>query len=148
LSKNKHSVKEIQLRKQKLQQEIDLIEQKYTNKATKVSKGFQNTLKPIRTIRNNPLKSLGISIAIGFVLGLSGRSKRTSTKSQSDDGKQSGNGDSGFSSLLMNELKRMAAKRAMMYISDIVDRKVMPEIRATHTAESSESKNQDNDKVK
>jgi len=144
LSKNKHSVKEIQLRKQKLQQEIDLIEQKYSNKATKVSQGIQNTLKPIQTIRNNPLRSLGISIAIGVVLGLSGRSKRTSSKSQSDDGERSGNGDSGFSSLLMNELKRMAAKRAMMYISDIVDRKVMPEIRATHTADTSDSKNQDN----
>jgi len=144
LSKNKHSVKEIQLRKQKLQREIDLIEQKYSNKATKVSQGIQNTLKPIQTIRNNPLKSLGISIAIGVVLGLSGRSKRTSSKSQSDDGERSGNGDSGFSSLLMNELKRMAAKRAMMYISDIVDRKVMPEIRATHTADTSDSKNQDN----
>lgn len=148
MSKNKHQVKEIQLRKQKLQQEIDLIEEKYSSKATKVSKGIQNTLKPIQTIRDNPLKSLGISIAIGVVLGLSGRSKRTSSKSRSDSGDSSGKGDSGFSSLLMNELKRMAAKRAMMYISDIVDRKVMPEIRPAKSGQSSDSENQNTDKVK
>lgn len=144
MSKKKHSVKEIQLRKQKLQQEIDLIEEKYSGKATKVSRGIQNTLKPIQKIRDNPLKSLGISIAIGVVLGLSGRSRRPSSKSHtSDNGNGSGKGDSGFSSLLMSELKRMAAKRAMMYISDIVDRKVMPEIRPAQSGQSGESNNQD-----
>lgn len=148
MSKNKHQVKEIQLRKQKLQQEIDQIEDKYSSKATKVSKGIQNTLKPIQTIRDNPLKSLGISIAIGVVLGFSGRSKRSSSKSKSDDGNSSGKGDSGFSSLLMSELKRMAAKRAMMYISDIVDRKVMPEIRPAQSGQASESKNQNTDNSK
>lgn len=48
----------------------------------------------------------------------------------------------------MNELKRMAAKRAMMYISDIVDRKVMPEIRPAKSGQSSESENQTTDNVK
>jgi ElaB/YqjD/DUF883 family membrane-anchored ribosome-binding protein len=145
LSKKKHSVDEIQLRKQKLKQEIDLIEQKYSKKATKLSNGIQNTLKPIQTIRDNPLKSLGISVAVGLVLGLSGRRKRSSTKTSSTDDIGSGNSDTGFSSLLMSELKRMAAKRAMMYISDIVDRKVMPEIRRTDSGQAEDSAHQNDD---
>jgi ElaB/YqjD/DUF883 family membrane-anchored ribosome-binding protein len=145
LSKKKHSVEEIHLRKQKLQQEIDLIEQKYSKKATKISNGIQNTLKPIQTIRDNPLRSLGISVAVGLILGLSGRSKRSSSKTSSTDDSGSGNSDNGFSSLLMSELKRMAAKRAMMYISDIVDRKVMPEIRRTESGQTESSSHQSKD---
>jgi ElaB/YqjD/DUF883 family membrane-anchored ribosome-binding protein len=145
LSKKKHSVDEIQLRKQKLQQEIDLIEQKYSKKATKLSNGIQNTLKPIQTIRDNPLKSLGISVAVGLVLGLSGRRKRSSTKTSSTYDRGSGSSDSGFSSLLMSELKRMAAKRAMMYISDIVDRKVMPEIRRPGSGQDGDTPHQNDD---
>lgn len=146
MSKKKHDIEEIQLRKQKLQDEIDLIEEKYSKKVTKISSGIQNTLKPIQTIRNNPIKSLGISIAVGVVLGLSGRSKKTSESSPSSStGGQSGGGDSGFTSMLMSELKRMAAKRAMLYISDIVDRKVMPEIRSTETGKSSKEAHQESE---
>lgn len=130
MSKKKHRIEEIQLRKQKLQDEISLIEEKYSQKANKLSSGIQNTLKPIQSIRDNPLKSLGISIAVGVVIGLSGRRKKSSkSPASSDSGGQSVGGDSGFSSMLMSELKRMAAKRAMMYISDIIDRKVMPEMK-------------------
>ncbi len=130
MSKKNHKIEEIQLRKQKLQDEISFIEEKYSRKATRLSSGIQNTLKPIQTIRDNPLKSLGISIAVGVVIGLSGRRRKSSkSSSQTDSGNQSVGGDSGFSSMLMSELKRMAAKRAMMYISDIIDRKVMPEMK-------------------
>ena len=88
---------------------------------------------------------LGISVALGLVVGLSGRRKRSSSKQSSTDDSGSGSGNSGFSSLLMSELKRMAAKRAMMYISDIVDRKVMPEIRRTDSGQAEDSAHQTDD---
>lgn len=136
MSKKKNDIEEIKLRKQKLQQEIESIENKYSKQATKISNGIQNTLKPIQTIRNNPLKSLGVSIALGVVLGLSGRRKKQSGSSPAERSGNSDTGSSGFTSLLVSELKRMAAKRAMIYISDIIDRKVMPEIRDIRTRET------------
>lgn len=145
MSKKKHKVEEIQLRKQKLQDEINLIEEKYSRKASKISSGIQNTLKPIQTIRDNPLKSLGASIAVGVILGLSGRGKKSSDKSSPDSGGHSVSENSGFTSLLVSELKRMAAKRAMMYISDIVDRKIMPEIRSSESAKSTKASHQENE---
>ena len=126
MSSKKTDIEEIKLRKQKLQQEIDLIEDKYTRKAKKISGGVQNTLKPLQTIRDNPFKSLGISVAVGILIGASGRRKSEKRSDNESGATVTTSKNDGFTSLLMSELKRMAAKRAMMYISDLVDKKVMP----------------------
>lgn len=135
MSKKKNKVEEIQLRKKKLEDEINSIEEKYSRQATKISNGIQSTLKPIQTIRDNPIKSLGVSIAVGVVLGMAGQRKKQPSSSSSDTDGSAGPGDSGFTSLLVGELKRMAAKRAMIYISDIIDRKIMPQVRDLKTSE-------------
>ena len=143
MSRKKTDIEDIKLRKQKLQQEIDLIEEKYTRQAKKISGGVQNTLKPIQKIREHPLKSVGISIAVGLLIGASGRRKSSEKPGQgsgSNTSSSASKGD-GFTSLLMSELKRMAAKRAMMYISEIVDRKVMPGL----TSDSNETPKQSPD---
>lgn len=144
MSRKEKNIVEIQLRKQKLQDEIDSIEQKYSKKATKISNGIQKTLKPIKTIRENPLKSVGVSIALGVIVGLSGRRKKKSDTSSSDYPVSSGTSGTGFTNLLMSELKRMAAKRAMMYISDIIDQRVMPEIRNAQNSGDDAPKTQGN----
>lgn len=126
MSSKKTDIEEIKLRKQKLQQEIDLIEDKYTRKAKNISGGVQNTLKPLQTIRDNPFKSLGISVAVGILIGASGRRKSENRSDNESGATITTSKNDGFTSLLMSELKRMAAKRAMMYISDLVDKKVMP----------------------
>ncbi len=127
------NIDDIQLRKKKLQAEIELIEEKYSRKANKISDGIESTLKPIQSIRDNPFKSVGISIAVGFIIGVSGRRKHRSEAVSTDAGKSIASANSGFTTLLMSELKRMAARRAMIYISDFVDRKVMPGLQSTHT---------------
>lgn len=125
LDKRKNlSIDEIKERKKILIEKIEGIEGKYTQKATSIEGKVRKTLKPIHLIRQNPLKSLGASIAVGFLIGIVGRKKSTSTSSSpSSPGGSSG---TGFTSLLISELKRMAAHRAMLYVSDIVDQKVMP----------------------
>lgn len=145
MSRKKTDIQDIKLRKQTLQQEIDLIEEKYTQKAKKISSGVQSTFKPIQKIREYPLRSVGISFAVGLLIAASGRSRRKST---SDYGQESGTNisssrtqDDGFTSLLMNELKRMAARRAMIYISDLLDKKVMPGL----TIDSKETTNNSSD---
>lgn len=135
------SLHEINIRKEELQDEIDQIENKYTQKVTKYKRRIHNTLKPVKTIRDKPIKALGVSIALGFIIGITGRNK-----SKSDPVPVVNNSvgsDPGFTSMLMNELKRMAARRAMIYITDLVDHKVMPEINAARTKKASAEANQE-----
>jgi len=139
LSKAKNEMGEIQLRKEKLQNEINLIEKKYSRQATRISNGIQNTLKPIQTIRDHPFKSLGAAIGAGLLLGLAGRRKHKQRDSPTNSESSSSSNGSGFSSLLVSELKRMAAKRAMFYISDFVDRKVMQGLSSSKSETSEET---------
>ena len=130
-----HDYDNIQLRKQKLQEEIDSIEEKYSRQAKKINTSIQSTLKPVETIKNYPITSLGISLAVGFVVGFSGKRKKrkpASTTSASESTSRKSDKE-GFSSILVGELKRMAAKRAMYFISDWVDKKVMPTLSETLT---------------
>ncbi|WP_340103072.1 DUF883 C-terminal domain-containing protein [Rhodohalobacter sp. 8-1] len=144
MSKKKNqNIDDIQLRKEKLQSEIELIEEKYSRKASKISGGIDTTLKPIKKIRDNPFKAIGISIAVGLIAGVSGRKKRKSAGRPTDVGSNSGSKGTGFTSLLISELKRMAAKRAMIYISDIVDRKVMPGLTSSKSDSSEENPSSD-----
>lgn len=137
MSKKKNlNIDDIQLRKKKLQDEIEIIEEKYSRKANKISGGIKSTLKPIQAISNHPFKFVGVSIAVGLIIGVSGRRKSKSDKAPTDSEGSSGSDSSGFTSLLISELKRMAAKRAMVYVSDIVDRKVMPALAPSQSGSS------------
>ncbi len=111
-------MKEIKVRKKELQDEINRIEEKYGNKASRVQSGIERTMQPIRKIRENPIASVGISIAIGFLIGQAGR-KKSKTKKTDYSGKR------GFSSLFMNELKYMAVHKMMLYFSDMLDKKIL-----------------------
>lgn len=133
------SLHEINVRKEELQDEIDQIENKYTQKVTKIKRRIQNTLKPVKTIRDKPIKALGVSIALGFIIGISGRKKSKADPVVNN----SVASDPGFTSMLMNELKRVAARRAMIYITDLVDHKVMPEITAPRSKKASAEVNRE-----
>lgn len=140
MSKRKDwSLHEINARKEELQDEITQIENKYTQKVTKIERRIKSTLKPVKTIRKKPLKALGVSIALGFLIGISGRKKSKSDPVVNN----SVASEPGFTSLLMNELKRLAARRAMVYITDIVDQKVIPGINAARTKKANEEADQE-----
>lgn len=74
----------------------------------------------MKNIRKRPYTAIGLSIAIGFLVGITGRKKSKGNNTPS------GNYGTGFSSLFMAELKRMAAQRAMVFVSEAIDQKVMP----------------------
>lgn len=111
-------MKEIKVRKKELQDEINRIEEKYGNKVSRVQSGIERTMQPIRKIRENPFATVGISIAIGFLIGQAGQ-KKSKTKKTDYSPKR------GFSSLFMNELKHMAAHKMMLYFSDMLDKKIL-----------------------
>lgn len=143
MNKNQYlTIDQIKQRKEKLQQEIDHIEEKYSRKATKIEGRIQSTLQPIQTIQKNPLKSIGVAIAVGFLIGYSGRKK--SKTSQSNQSTHTYDSDSsGFTPLLMNELKRMAVHRAMIYLTGLVDHKIIPGITAAHKNRKKAESNRD-----
>lgn|GEM_PF-720822 len=133
LSKNKTlSASELRERKEKLKRELDQIEEKYSSKITRAKNTVNRTLKPVKTIKESPFKAVGIAVIVGVLAGMTGRKK---SSAQSD----SGGSGLGFSSLLMGELKRLAARKAMVYVSDIVDQEVMPRIRRKKNEDSPSS---------
>jgi hypothetical protein len=118
----------IDRRKKELQAEIDRIEENYLRKASEIERKVKSVLRPVHNIRKNPFTSIGISVAVGFAIGFL-RKKKSSKPAPSNDKEttyQNGRDDTGFTTLFLAELKRLAAQRAMMYVSDLVDKKVMP----------------------
>jgi len=133
LRKNKTlSASELRERKEKLKRELDLIEDKYSGKISRAKNTVNRTLKPIKAIKENPLKAVGIAVVVGVLAGMSGRKKSSKYSN-------TGGAGTGFSSLLMGELKRLAARKAMVYVSDIVDQEVMPRIRRKKNEDSPSS---------
>lgn len=115
------SMAEIKFRKKKLKDDIDLLESGFKNRVDKVQSYIPVTINPIDSIRKHPFRALGIAISSGLLIGLSSKKKRSSK--ENDGSNFSSNNDSGFSSLLIYELKRLAASRAVSYISDFIDQR-------------------------
>lgn len=112
---------DIKFRKKKLKDDIDLLESGFENRAEKVKSMIPATINPSDSIRKHPFRAMGIAIAGGLVIGLSSRKKRSKSK---DEGSAYNSGiDNKFTSLLMYELKRLAANRAVSYISDLMDQR-------------------------
>jgi ElaB/YqjD/DUF883 family membrane-anchored ribosome-binding protein len=120
-NKDDISLSDLQARKKNLELELEKIKESVSTSASDVKDGIISSVLPVERIRKKPFKSIGIAIAAGFILGLprlrGKRIKGESVKSY------------GFSSMLIDELKRMAARKAMIYITDLIDDEVMPRIR-------------------
>ena len=114
------SIKEIKARKKALEEEIDRLENKYAKKSERMKKRVDSTLKPIKRIKEHPFASIGLAVFAGFIIGLPGRRKRKSDTASDTDK---------FSSMVATELKLLAARRTIDFVSEFVDNKVMPRIR-------------------
>lgn len=141
------SIEKIERRKKELQLEIDQIEDKYISQAAEIERKVKTVLKPVKNIRTRPFTSIGISIAVGFVIGfVSKRKNESKSKKSSEHSYQSANSDDngvGFTTLFLAELKRLAAQRAMMYISEVVDKKVMPTFTSKNDQSVSKERKED-----
>ncbi len=122
----KSNIEEIQVRKERLQNELEAIETKYAAKIGGVKRMVNGSLKPAQKIRRNPLKAVGYAVLVGFAVGLV-RKKRSSKKNKQQQ-VQNGESTIGFTSLLMSELKRLAARKAMLFVSEMVDKEVIPRL--------------------
>lgn len=120
-NKDDISLTDLQARKKKLKQELENLKTSVGDSASDVKDDIVSSVLPVERIKKQPFKAVGIAVAAGFILGLprlrGKRVKGGKVKSY------------GFSSMLIDELKRMAARKAMIYITELIDDEVMPRIR-------------------
>ena len=141
-------MKQINDRKRELENEINRVEEKYSSRAETLQKSVESALKPVQKIRDKPFTAVGISIVIGFLAGSAGRKKRTKKAIKDTDTTYNDTGSGrgrGFTSVLTTELKRLAARKAMVFITEWVDQKLIPELtnRMKNKQESTEGDQND-----
>ena len=102
-------------KKKKLEDELEMLEGNIEQRFSGVQKKVLGTLEPLETIKQNPLKSVGTSVLIGFAIGMIGY-KRSPNDEELDDLHREK-----FLNLFFNEFKRVAARKAATYISEILD---------------------------
>lgn len=115
----KVTMKLIRSRKQELEGDIELLERGFENRFSRVSKKFNNTVQLKKFIKKSPFIAVAAATGLGLIVGLTKKKKKVKSN---DDYIESP--DSGITSLIYGELKRVAARKAVHYISDLVDRKV------------------------
>jgi hypothetical protein len=76
-------------------------------------------IAPSSYIRRHPFKSVGAAVTFGLLIGISG-SKKTGQRKESDPV----SGTPGISTMIFNELKRLATRKAIEYTSDLIDEKL------------------------
>lgn len=117
------SLEEIKERRKRLQVEIRSLEESFGERISGIKDEIQSISTPAKKIRGKPLKSVAVAAGAGFLIGLirrPRRKKRDVPPTNSTPPKSR----TGFSSLLMNELKHLAARKAMFYISELIDRQI------------------------
>jgi hypothetical protein len=107
---------DIRLRKKKLKDDLDLLENSFENRIYNLRKNIFGVFQPVNYIKKNPFKSVGTALILGIALGVSGRKKGEKTEGGVSDSTKLI-----FSTLLLDEIKRIAARRAASYISDMID---------------------------
>ena len=115
---------EIRQRKKKLRDDLDFLESGFENRISKVSSMIPGNLNPIKRIHKHPLKAVGLSILLGAVVGMATGSGKKKNQNSDENGSDSSSSQ-GFTSMVFNELKRVAAFRAASYISEILENKMV-----------------------
>ncbi|MEX2585904.1 MAG: hypothetical protein WD315_05870 [Balneolaceae bacterium] len=108
-------VREIEQRKAKLRAEIKQIEGRLEQNLKSGTKILEQYL-PMEVIRRSPLKSILIAGTTGFVSGFTGIRRRKRGKR--------GLFRSTLTYMVTDELKRVAARQAFRYLSNLANRKV------------------------
>lgn len=121
---------DIRLRKQQLKDDLDVLEGNFEERIRSARTNLLKSVNLYEPIRKKPLKVVGMAIAAGLIVGLS-RRKKNRKKTRNIDHRPVGYEEYsapevpviGFRTLLADEIKRIAARRAALYISEIVDEK-------------------------
>jgi ElaB/YqjD/DUF883 family membrane-anchored ribosome-binding protein len=111
---------EFETHKEELKDEIRNLESGFELRVKKVKKRVMSTLQPVDQIKKNPFKSVAAAAGIGLLIGLMGRRKKRSNHSAPVTVAPR----DGISSFLLSEIKHLAARKAMLYLSDLIDQQI------------------------
>lgn len=121
----------IHLKKQQLRDDLELLEGNFEDRIKNVRYKFLKSVNLAVPIKENPVKAVGIAIAAGLIYGISRPKKRKKRSIQDDPDRvvydDPGSTDIptlGFRTLMMDEIKRIAARRAAHYISELMDKNI------------------------
>src|SRR5690625_1871595 len=131
MSNNKGmTMADIRLRKQQLKDDLDVLEDNFEERIRSARTNILKSVNLYEPSRKKPLRVVGMAIAAGLIVGLS-RRKKTRNKSRRTDQRPVAHEEHGsfevpaigFTTLLADETTTIAAHRAALYISEIMDEK-------------------------
>jgi len=116
-------MEKITAHKEELKQDIRKIEGDFKGRISNVKGTITEILHPTEQIKKYPFKAVGVALGVGLVCGLLKSSKKKRRRESQESYHPTPPG-SGFTSLLLNELKHLAARKAIHYMSDLIDEQV------------------------
>jgi hypothetical protein len=114
----------ISAHKEELKQDIRKIEGDFKGRISNVKGTITEILHPAEQIKKYPFKAVGVALGVGLVYGLLKSSKKKRRRRENQESYHPAPPNSGFTSLLFDELKHLAARKAMHYMSDLIDQQV------------------------
>ncbi|PWN06672.1 DUF883 C-terminal domain-containing protein [Rhodohalobacter mucosus] len=118
-------MQDVRERKQKLEQEIELLEVDFQRRLSSLKGGMDELKEPTRYIKESPVKSVAIAAGIGFAVGLlKKKRKRSYPGTEQGTSEKESRRSPGITSFIVEELQHLAAQKAMMYLSEIIDRQL------------------------
>lgn len=110
---------DIRKRKKKLEDDLELLEDDFEYRISKAQQKILGPFQPVEFIKKNPLKAVATSVIAGVALGLMGTDKSSDNRTSSSNMHKEKLFD-----LVFNEVKRVAARKAASYLSDLIDEKI------------------------
>lgn len=111
---------ELEERKRKLAEELDQIQEDLDESVDDVKRDITSKTNPAYWVQNYPFETVGGALLGGFLIGYRPNSRGSVSSSTSQTSSSSSSGG-GLKETLINELKRIAMKKAMEKFSEILD---------------------------
>ena len=116
-------MKDVRERKQKLEQELHILEGDFQRRFSSLKGGVEELKEPTRYIKKNPFLSVAVAAGIGFTAGLL-KKRRKRPEAGQITGESESRRSPGITSFNIEELQHLAAQKAMMYLSDLIDKQI------------------------
>ncbi len=109
----KDKIDRLEEKKKELKAELENIQNELDSSIDGVRSDVSSKLDPVEFIKKHPIEVVGASVLVGFLVGHTGRQKKATGSSSTEDG---------LSSTLLYELKRLATKKAISFATDYFEK--------------------------
>jgi len=117
-----NALKELEQRKKSIEAELLQIQYDVDSSFDSIKEKFLASVIPVKAIQKNPFKAVGIAVLTGITLGLPRLTKKKGVKSNHREKKGI---PRGITSYMLDELKRIAARRAVYFFVDTLDEQLV-----------------------